>query len=497
MDIKVKPRARFVEGREMFDRPQGVADCRAEIDGAVRSWKEYVPASYDGSKPVPLVLTLHGGRSGEGQNNHKAELSTAWALMAEREGFIVVYPQSLTTEYAWSAWEDFSDEERTKGLKDDLRYIDFLLELIRKKYRIDESRMYLHGQSFGDVMGSYYLVMRPENQFAAAAVLSGPVDATRYFHPDGSCVFGPERALPVVRTHGSLDLSMPMGIYQHMEDATPTYDHMKALKAAGASQEEIQREKLILQAMPSNELWKCVNGWTGETLLSVRGRYNAVTYPGNYDFHFYMVEGGGHGPSMDMADFIWSFFFSGYRYENGKRVKGTPKCEFTPDRNAVVLADGASRAYVNNRLVKLNCKVKTVNGIFYVPAICIPQLYPQLQVTLEDEGQSAVITDGRRTMQVSASNRTYVWENHLQHGDRTRMEGETLLVPVRMIGERFFGQREKTDWNIAYLSEGDGQITFDFGFLVRQLLGAEEQISTQKLYELEKQILDSAPQPGK
>ena len=80
MEVKVRPRLDYAEGREMFDSPEGIRECSAQIDGALRTWKEYIPESYDGSRPFPVVLTLHGGSSKKGKDNHHAELSTAFLM---------------------------------------------------------------------------------------------------------------------------------------------------------------------------------------------------------------------------------------------------------------------------------------------------------------------------------------------------------------------------------------------------------------------------------
>ena len=497
--MRVKPRINYTEEREMFDRPDGMIDCAEEIDGVLRSWKEFIPSGYDGTKAVPLVVTLHGGSSKRGGNNHRAELSTAWAAVAEREGFIVLYPQSMTPEHGWSAWEDFSScSERNKGLKDDIRYLDLLLDLILQKYRLDEERIYLHGQSFGDVMGSYYLVNRKNHRFAAAAPLSGPAGASRYFNPDGSFRYGTDCALPIVRTHGSEDLAIPMGEFQHLEDEIPTFDLKKEIGPAGIRDdiEALRRAKMEYHQLVNLELWKNCNACLAEPLLSVRGRYNAVTYPGIYDFHFYIVEQGGHGPSMDMADFIWSFFFSGYRKRDGRIDKTEPECSFSPDQNAVVLAANASKAYVNNRPVLLNGKIQLRDGVFYLPHNCISEIYPGLSVTLEDEAAGAVLREGSRWMQVSASNKTIVWCNHLKHRERTLLDGDTLLIPARQIGELFYGQTAKCGYDVIYLSEGDGVISYDFAYLVRQLLGTERILSVKEMWEREQKLLNRVKQPG-
>ena len=494
MKMRVKPRINYVEGREMFDRPDGIIDCAGEIDGFMRSWKEYVPSSYDGSKTVPLVVTLHGGSSTPGKNNHRAELSTAWASVAEREGFIVLYPQSLTPEWAWSAWENFSDKKRTAGLPDDIRYLNQLLELTLKKYQIDTTRMYLHGQSFGDVMGTFYLLNNPEHPYAAAATMSGPVGAERLFEKDGSFRYGEECALPVVRTHGSEDLAIPMGNYQHMNDAVPTFDLMRHMKEQGRSKDEIIHAKLVLHQIPLLENWKHCNGCTGEVQISVRGRYNAITYPGKQDFHFYMVEGGGHGPSMDMADFIWTNFLSGYSRVDGKIVKGEPKQAFVPDEGAVILADGAGKAIVNNQTVELNGKVREIEGSFYVQPECVPQLFPELSV--EAGKNEAIIRLGEKEMQVSACNRTFVWCDHLKHGERTLADGDILLIPAAQIAEYFYGCKAKCRDGVCYLSKADGVLTYDFAYLMRQMLGTEPVLTPEEMRAKADEILANVPQPG-
>lgn len=496
MDIRIDPRISYAEGRERFDPPQGIRHCTAVFEGVQRSWKEYIPDSYSSDTAVPLVVTLHGGRAGTGRCNHQAELSTAWALIARREGFIVLYPQSITPEESWTAWDDFATDPRTKPLQDDLRYLDWLLERVQNTYNIDPARIYLHGQSFGDVMASYYLVKRPHNPFAAAAVLSGPVGATRYFSPQGDCLFGPECALPVVRTHGSKDLAMPMGVYQHLGDTAPSYDHMAALRSDGADPGEIARQKLLMQVLPSNALWQSINQTQSEPLLSVRGRYNALTYPGRYDFHFYTVEGGGHGPTMDTYDYIWSSFFSGWRLVNGAPVKTAPAAPFTPDEDAVVLADNVSLAYVNNHKVPLQAAARIIGGAAYLPAACIPLVYPSLRLTLTDNDLSAEYSDGTNRLQLSASNRTYLWNNHLRHGPRTYRLDETLLVPVSTIAGCFYAQKEKHRDGVSYFSPMDGALTFDFCHIVKQLLGAAPQIPPALLYRMEADILAQAPQPA-
>ena len=71
--------------------PAGLREVREQlVEGREFTWYEYVPASYDGSVPVPLVVQLHGG----GNDGLRWANMTIWHLLAEREGFLVVYPNA-------------------------------------------------------------------------------------------------------------------------------------------------------------------------------------------------------------------------------------------------------------------------------------------------------------------------------------------------------------------------------------------------------------------
>ena len=58
-----------------------------EIDAEVRNFIIHVPASYEGSTQVPLVLMLHGS----GGNGEKFYNILRWAEKGEAENFITVF----------------------------------------------------------------------------------------------------------------------------------------------------------------------------------------------------------------------------------------------------------------------------------------------------------------------------------------------------------------------------------------------------------------------
>ena len=79
--------------------PERLIECRGVIaDGLEDVWYEYVPANYDPSKKVPLVVGNHGGlMTGWGH-----AIYTSWTLVADREGEKFSDHAPLTVGYDWA-----------------------------------------------------------------------------------------------------------------------------------------------------------------------------------------------------------------------------------------------------------------------------------------------------------------------------------------------------------------------------------------------------------
>lgn len=473
----LKPRACDAPWR-FYEQPEGTIEYEQIIDGWLRTWKEYVPSCYDGSHPVPLVLSVHGAA------HHSADSYTAWQLIAERENFIVVYPHSLIEEIKFNVWNTFSQEE---GMPDDVRYFDQLIDIICEKYNIDTRRIYMQGQSMGDLMVSTYLFSHGD-RIAAAAPLSGPACCSAFYtFGDPQPHIYPHHALPVIRTHGSEDTQQPLG----------TMGKICIMSASGEEKptdfsDTARYNKWVIGQKPNIDLWLRANGCDPLPKLGMRGRYAWFVYEGHpNDLVFYIVEGGEHGPYLDMADNIWTYFFSRYRRVNGKVEEIPDAPHIRPDTNAIALAEGASLAYVNNQLVPLDEKqriTRVIENHYYVPADFLETAFPDTKVMLYEEGTAAHITIGSNRMQIAMGNRAVVWNESLRDMPTTLYFDGSLYVPIEAIAELAFHFHSARDHGACYICETGGMMSYDFAYVIRELLGTQKPVTTDEILLLEDEL---------
>jgi polyhydroxybutyrate depolymerase len=110
----------------------GQSEGSLVVDGVNRHYLLYVPASYSGSAPVALILNFHG----MGATSLDEEGLSGMSGKAEKEGFIVVYPDGID-----KAWNDGSGPESI----DDLNFVITLVTTLEGQYSIDPKRIYATG----------------------------------------------------------------------------------------------------------------------------------------------------------------------------------------------------------------------------------------------------------------------------------------------------------------------------------------------------------------
>ena len=173
-----------------------------------RNYLLYVPTSYTGDDPVPLVLVFHGGPN----TPENASVRFGVSEKAEEEGFIVAYPNaSEIMNNVWHfglGWYTSSFfQEIGRWIVDEFGYTKKIISRTQRQYNIDPDRIYIAGHSNGAQM-AYYLAARLSDKIAAIASNGGCIGA---HIKDFEMVTIPEPKGPVSIAifHGKLDYVVP------------------------------------------------------------------------------------------------------------------------------------------------------------------------------------------------------------------------------------------------------------------------------------------------
>ncbi len=179
-----------------------------ECGGVERTYEYYLPSSYDGKTPVPLVLSFHGYQSnGIGQRN-----LSGLDLLAEKEGFIVVFPNGTEVDPGFSLARR---PELLQGYQgkwnigippmtgdvDDVAFVSALIDKLTAKFNIDRTRVYATGMSNGS-MFCHKLAIKLSDKIAAIAGVTGPLTAPLVNKT-------PKRPITVIQCQGDADPVVP------------------------------------------------------------------------------------------------------------------------------------------------------------------------------------------------------------------------------------------------------------------------------------------------
>lgn len=126
----------------------------------------YVPKNLTSQQAIPLVVALHGCT----QNALEIATETGWNDLADKFGFIVLYPEQKRVNNASACFNWFSKSDiRFNG---ESKSIFQMIEFVKTNYSIDKNRVFTYGLSAGAAMSTALLAQYPET-FKSGAVLAG------------------------------------------------------------------------------------------------------------------------------------------------------------------------------------------------------------------------------------------------------------------------------------------------------------------------------------
>lgn len=163
-------------------------------EGKKRTYYLYVPKSVTSATPVPLIVLLHGS------NHVGLSLAEKWNTLAEKEGAIIVAPDSIDSAQ-WSV------------PKDGPTFIYELVESLKARYPINSKRVYLFGHSGGAIFALLLSIYEPE-YFAATAIHAGALTAASTPAIDAA-----KRKTPIHIQVGTVDGFFPVSVVRATRDA--------------------------------------------------------------------------------------------------------------------------------------------------------------------------------------------------------------------------------------------------------------------------------------
>jgi poly(3-hydroxybutyrate) depolymerase len=163
-------------------------------EGKKRTYYLFVPDKLSASKPLPLIVLLHGS------NHNGLSLMDKWKELAEKEEIILAGPDSSNS----AGWATPADGPN---------FLRDLVEDLKAKYPVNPRRVYLFGHSAG-AGHAIFMSLFESLYFAAAAVHAGALLPADYDSIDLA-----KRKIPLAIWAGTVDSLVPLLAVRATRDA--------------------------------------------------------------------------------------------------------------------------------------------------------------------------------------------------------------------------------------------------------------------------------------
>ena len=445
--------------------PEHLKEFHGElVQGQENTWYEYVPEKYDGSKPVPLVISNHGGlMNGWGQC-----IYSSWSLLADREGFIVVYPTSTIPGF-WQIVMPDDDQgekiidnrpvpepERDMSKNPDMQFLLKLIEHMEKKYNIDKGRIFMQGMSMGNMMTSqfahYYGYLLAG---AAGSAGAGPLGVV--FDQDGELINeGGPLAIWETRPENN-----GFGVRTHQKEA------------------ELDKYNRFY--------WMKINECDPIPEISIVGEDNFAFYKGGKaDLVYLDVKNRDHGQTLDEAFLYWDYLFSGtHRDPDGKIVHEKTRIPRRGDSYAAAFEPGVAKVWWHNEVQNLSqapvrwqkLKYHGLNGgqkvrgeYTMVPVQFLAEMAGGEYLPSEDTLTAEIRLPDGRVCQFARGSIGCLTDNTLRsmYCEALHRNGE-LLVSVEWFARSILGLQVSTCNDVVYVTDHWAELSYICADLIRDI----------------------------
>lgn len=272
-----------------------------DVDGRGRTYLLHVPATERPDDGWPLVIVTHG----LGGSGGRIRRLTGFDELAEREGFVVAYPEGLTR-----AWLDAGISESFGDLDIatlNVAFIDALIDELDAEVEVDPRRVYVTGLSNGG-MFAFHVACQLSDRVAAVGLVAA-ASITQSF---ASCA--PDEPVAYIAFHGTADEIVPYAGGPIAPGISALGEFQSAREAAafwvdrnGCPQEASERALPDIVAADAStavmETWApCASG-ADVALVTLNGAGH--TWPGHPPPS---GEAGQTNLDIDATEMLWEFF---------------------------------------------------------------------------------------------------------------------------------------------------------------------------------------------
>lgn len=271
-------------------------------DGLERTYLIHLPTDYNKNESYPLVMAFHGG-FGTGQ--HLAN-QTGLSSLADREGFMVVYPDGAENPRAgiqtWNAGNCCGFASRNNI--DDVGFVRQLVGVLESNYNVDKTRIFATGMSNGAMLTNR-LACEASDIFKAVAPVAGTIQIDE-------CK--PKNPVPILMVHGTSDLIVPFD--------------------GGVGNDSVTKNNMFVSVPQALKDWSVRNGCDDKEVVKLVASSKTedvttdkIEYTNcSASTILYQVNGGGHAwpggkanraqesdeptQSFSASEIIWKFFNS-------------------------------------------------------------------------------------------------------------------------------------------------------------------------------------------